>query len=71
LNNEDKLWKEQFKDLKTAADLCIDQITITDGNGVFLKISKDCDEYFGIKEEDMVGKSSFDMEKNWDFQHLL
>lgn len=67
MNNEDKLWKEQFKDLKTAADLCIDQITITDGNGVFLKISKDCDEYFGIKEEDMVGKSSFDMEKTGIF----
>lgn len=43
--------------------MSIDQITIADGNGVFTKIYKSCEDFFGAKEEEILGKSGFEMEQ--------
>ena len=55
--------KEQYEELKIATDLCIDQITIAYGNGIFRKINKSCEQYFGVSEDEIIGKSGFEMEK--------
>lgn len=63
MNNEVLYWKEQYDELKMATDLCADQITISDGDGIFRKINKSCEYYFGIDEAGIVGKSGIEMEE--------
>jgi len=63
LHNGAKYWKEQYENLKIATDLCADQITISDGDGIFRTINKSCEFYFGIKEDDIIGKSGIEMEE--------
>lgn len=63
LKDEISYWKEQYEELKIAIDMSIDQITIADGNGVFTKIYKSCEDFFGAKEEEILGKSGFEMEQ--------
>lgn len=58
------LSKAEFsEDLQQILDLSFDQITITDGNGIFELVSKSAEEIFGIKESEIIGASAFDMEK--------
>lgn len=63
MKDEISYWKEQYEELKIAIDMSIDQITIADGNGVFTKIYKSCEDFFGAKEEEILGKSGFEMEQ--------
>lgn len=67
MNEEARYWKDQYEELKIATDLALDQITIADGNGIFKKINKACEKYFGVKEEEMIGKSGFELEKTGVF----
>lgn len=64
--SEVEYWKERFEELKIAADLAIDQITIADSNGIFYRVYKSANKDFGIKE-DIIGKSCFDLEKQGVF----
>lgn len=63
MDSEAKYWKEQYEELKLATDLCADQITISDDKGIFRKINKSCEYYFGIEEEGIIGKSGIEMEQ--------
>jgi len=63
LKDEINYWKERYEELKIATDMSIDQITIADGNGVFTRIYKFCEDFFGVKEEEILGKSGFEMEQ--------
>lgn len=67
LKDENNYWKELYYELKIATDMAIDQITIADGNGVFTKIYKSCEDFLGIKEEEILGKSGFEMEQEGVF----
>lgn len=74
LKDEAKYWKEQYENLKeqyeeleTVINLSVDQITIADGNGVFTKISKAALERVGLMEDEIVGKSAFELEKKGVF----
>lgn len=74
MKDEAKFWKEEYENLKkeyeeleTIVNLAIEQITIADGNGIFTKISKAALERAGLKEEEIVGKSAFDLEKQGIF----
>lgn len=60
-------YKEAYKELKSILDLSFDQITIADGNGVFTKVSKSCEKYFGVLESKLIGSSAFDLEKSGVF----
>lgn len=62
-NNKLYDYKEAYEELKLILDLSFDQITIADGNGVFIKVSKSCEHYFGVAEKDIVGASAFELEK--------
>lgn len=52
---------------KLVLDLTRMQVTVADGKGVFRFINKACEEYFGVKEEDMINHSGFELEKNGVF----
>lgn len=55
-------YKAAYEELNFILDLSFDQITIADGQGIFIKISKSCETYFGAKEKDMIGVSAFELE---------
>jgi PAS domain S-box-containing protein len=62
MEKEINYWKEKYDELKIALDLAAIQITITDGNGVFTATNKPCEDFIGIKEEELLGKSCFELE---------
>lgn len=74
MKQDENYWKKQYEELKKQFDelemvtnLAVDQITITDGNGVFYKINKSCMKYFGVEEEEILGKSAFELEEKGFF----
>ena len=62
-NNKLQYYKEAYEELKFILDMSFDQITIADGNGVFTRVSKSCETYFGVPEKELIGFSGFDMEE--------
>jgi len=67
LLEEIEFYKQAYVDLKTIMDSVFDQITIADGKGLFLMVSKCCEEIFGISEREMVGKSAYELERQGVF----
>lgn len=66
-NNHLELYKEAFEDLNSILDTSFGAITITDGKGVFTRISKSCERMFGVPESEIIGKSAFLLEKQGFF----
>ena len=66
-NNKLEDYKEAYEELKFILDMSFDQITIADGDGVFTRVSKSCETYFGVPEDELIGFSGFDMEKRGVF----
>lgn len=66
MKNEDMLtyYRQAYDELKLILDMSFDQITIADGEGVFTKVSKSCEMYFGVSEDKLVGYSAFELENN-------
>ncbi len=60
-------YKQINNELETIFDMAFDQITVADGNGVFLRISKSCEENFGWPREKILGSSAYDLEKHGVF----
>ena len=56
-------YKQTYEELKLIMDTTFDQITVTDGKGVLLKVSKSCQETFGISESEMIGKDVYELSK--------
>ncbi|MBU5312982.1 sigma 54-interacting transcriptional regulator [Tissierella carlieri] len=69
MHSEDILdyYKQAYEELKLILDLSFDQITIADGNGIFTKVSKSCEPYFGVTENGLIGCNAFELEKNGVF----
>lgn len=59
--NED--YRQAYDGLNLILKYGFDQITITDGKGVFEAVSQSCNNIFGISEENLIGSSAFDLEK--------
>ncbi|MBI6873184.1 sigma-54 interaction domain-containing protein [Clostridium aciditolerans] len=60
-------YKQTYEELKLIMDTTFDQITVTDGKGVLLKVSKSCQETFGISESEMIGKDVYELSKSGIF----
>jgi PAS domain S-box-containing protein len=60
-------YKASYEELKLIMDATFDQITITDGKGILLKVSKNCEEVFGISESEMIGHSVYYLDKKGVF----
>ncbi len=59
--------KKQYEELENVVNLAIDHVTIADGNGIFTKVSKGSLERTGLLEEEILGKSAFDLEEQGYF----
>lgn len=60
-------YKQTYKELKLILDMTFDQITVTDEKGTLLKVSKSCEETFGISESEMIGKDVYELSKRGVF----
>ncbi len=56
-------YKNLHADLKAIFDISYDVIYVSDGNGVTLRVSSACERLWGYKEEELVGRSVYDLEK--------
>ena len=55
--------KEYQKEYSEILKVIYDQITITDKNGVFIRISDSCADNFGIPKEKIIGHSCYELER--------
>jgi len=60
-------YKQTYEELELIMDATFDQITITDGKGVLLKVSNNCKEIFGVSENEMLGKTVYSLSKKGVF----
>lgn len=67
IKEELEYYKQINNELETIFEMAFDQITVADGNGVFLRISKSCEENFGWPREKILGSSAYDLEKHGVF----
>lgn len=67
LMNELEYYKQTYNELKLIMDTSFDEITITDGDGIFLRVSKSAEKIFGRPESEIVGKSAYVLEKEGMF----
>ena len=51
------------KELDTILDAIHDDILIADSQGKIIKVSKSFEKVYGIAEEDIIGKTVYEMEK--------
>jgi PAS domain S-box-containing protein len=63
-----KYYKDSYEELRLILDESFDQITITDGKGVLLKVSANCKDVFGLNEKEMLGKSIYNLSKKGFFK---
>ncbi|ALS24664.1 Fis family transcriptional regulator [Paenibacillus naphthalenovorans] len=50
-------------DLKAIFDISYDVIYVSDGQGITLRVSSACETLWGYKEEELVGKSVYELER--------
>jgi PAS domain S-box-containing protein len=55
-------------DLKTIFESSYDVIFVSDGNGIALRVSSACEWLWGKKQEEMVGRSVYDLEREGAFR---
>lgn len=60
-------YKQTYEELKLILDTTFDQITVADEKGVLLRVSKSCEETFGISESEMIGKDVYELSKKGIF----
>ncbi|MGD0622219.1 MAG: sigma 54-interacting transcriptional regulator [Thermacetogeniaceae bacterium] len=63
-------WAAQFTsasdisvELQAVLDSCFDEVHITDGEGITLKVSSSCQRIFGVPVEEFLHKSVFELER--------
>lgn len=69
MEQELQYYKDISFELESILDLAFDQITVSDGKGVFTRVSKRCTEIFGITMDEIIGKSAYELEEKGVFNH--
>ncbi len=62
-------YQQHYEELKMILDQTFDQITIADGNGRFLMVSKNCEEVFGVPSESFLGITARELEERGIFSN--
>lgn len=60
-----------IKKLAQVFDYCFDEIYLTDGQGYTIFVSKACEEFYGVKVEQLIGKHVFELEKQGMFNRSV
>ncbi|SFH06030.1 PAS domain S-box-containing protein [Desulfotomaculum arcticum] len=55
--------KSLYQELKVIFDNSYDEIFVTDGNGVAVRVNKVCEKYYGVTEDEIIGKHVSELEK--------
>ncbi len=63
-----KKWINEPDELELILEAIHDDILIADADGVILKLSKSVETMYGVKREDIVGKTVFEMEERGIFK---
>jgi PAS domain S-box-containing protein len=63
-----KKWINEPDELELILEAIHDDILIADADGVILKLSKSFETMYGVKREDIVGKTVFEMEERGIFK---
>ncbi|MEW9671299.1 sigma-54 interaction domain-containing protein [Ammoniphilus sp. 3BR4] len=66
-DDELEIYKLAFEEFNSILDVSFDGITIANGDGVFTRISKSCEELFGVKRSEIIGHSAFILEEKGIF----
>lgn len=61
-------YRTSFQDLQTIFDTSFDVIYVSDGNGVTLRVSSACERLWGLKKEELIGRSVFELEAEGVFR---
>jgi PAS domain S-box-containing protein len=61
-------YKNLSLDLKAIFDTSYDVIYVSDGKGITLRVSSACERLWGYREEDLVGKSIYQLEREGVFK---
>lgn len=56
-----RYYKNMSEELELILDMGFDQITVCDGRGVYIRVSKHCEESFGIPSQEILGLSAHDL----------
>lgn len=64
---DDQYYKDAFLEQQAVLDIIYDQVTVTDRDGVFIRISHSCAENFGVPNDEILGHSCYELEK----KHVL
>lgn len=56
-------YNDLYQEYQAIMEVVCDQITITDKNGVFIRISDSCSKNFGVPIENIIGHSCYELEK--------
>lgn len=64
LLNELDYYKQVYEELNLIIDTTFDFISIADGNGIFIRISKGSEKVFMVPDEQIIGKSCYDVERD-------
>lgn len=59
------------KKLTAIFDYCFDEIYVTDGKGYTIFVSKACEELYGVKAGDLLGKHVYELEKKGMFSRSV
>ncbi|GGI17903.1 sigma-54 interaction domain-containing protein [Gottfriedia solisilvae] len=51
-------------ELESIMNLSGELVTISDSNGIILRVNNACEQIVGVKEHDLIGKSVYEMEKS-------
>ena len=62
---------QPYCEVETIFDMAFDLITVSDANGVFLRVSKTCAEFFGIPLDQIIGASAYDLENKGVFDNSV
>lgn len=63
-----KGWTDEPDELELILEAIHDDILIADANGIILKMSKSFETMYGVKREDTIGKTVFEMEERGIFK---
>lgn len=66
-NKQLETYKQAFEDLNFILDITHSAITITNGEGIFTRLSKSCERIFGVPESELIGKNAFLLEEQGFF----
>ncbi len=69
LISHSKTYLDLSQDLDTIMNLVGDLVTITDGNGIVLRVNAACEKVMGVKESDFVGRPATILEEQGIIDH--